>query len=136
MKVLRTALLSTLLIICFGHVSYAQLELNNDGRDGCNHTILGVVGGSMEYIGDNKIRVIYDATAINRCGSAMGYTQVVYNGIVYYSQSFGNGTFHVNTVVELPLLIPIGGTDIQLECTACQGNSCHREGGAVHADSP
>jgi len=137
MKVLRTALLSTLLIICFAHISHAQLVLNGGGgASACDETLLGVVGGSMEYQGDGEVKLVYDATVTNRCGDAAGYTEVVCAGVVIYSQQFGNGTFPVNTVVKLPILIPANGITVEIECTACEGNICHREGGVVNVDTP
>lgn len=125
MKVLRTALLSTLLIICFGHVSHAQLLDQNI----CDHTIIDVVGGSMTYL-DGKLTVVYDATVMNGCNED-GYTEVTWNGIVVYSQTFESGTFGVAVTVDVS---PDGireGQAVDVECTACQGDTCHREGGTV-----
>lgn len=134
MKVLRTAIFSTLLIICFVQIGQAQIILNGGTRD-CflGQTTLSISGGSMTDLGNGKLRIIYNATATNPCGSAQGSTQIILKGgTEAFSQTFGNGTLYVNKVIDmLPFANSQGEIIVDIECNSCAGNSCYREGAAV-----
>jgi len=136
MKVLRTAIFSTLLIICFAQIGQAQLISLEDTRGCSMPTALGVSGGSMTDLGDGKLRIIYNALATNACGNAQGKTEIICKGgTVVFSQTFGNGTLYVNKVIDMSIFADSEGRiDVDVECNSCEGNTCHREGAVVQIE--
>jgi len=125
MKVLRTALFSAFLMICFTNISYAQIPQDLDP------IYLGEMSNiSMRSIGEIVI-VEYDVTT----EQSSVVTNITVHGTVRHSQIVTEGVTHISTFFEVPTKTG-DPTEIYVGCSICERGeyNCRQEGCIIILD--
>lgn len=139
MKVLRTALFSAFLTICFINIGHAQTPIGNpDTRPGNGQTLgNGQTTGflppdmynmSMTYLSSDshtaQVRVEYDVIA-----PPNSVTEIKLEGdlIPLFTQTV-SGSVHISTIVTVP--VKNGAGEVYIKCEVCNedNTNCRLEG--------